>query len=141
MCLDFVKKTKVKDEGVGYQVFSINNGVLLPSNREYYYKKNQKRNYIPVNRWEKDKSTNMIFYTNCKKPYKDLQYESGFHIFLNLKDAIEWRVGKQVIRKVKYKQVVVHGFQYIYNKNSGVIAQIVVVKWRCVSDINIDCPK
>jgi hypothetical protein len=104
VCLDTIDKKTRKKVRYGYKVFDI------------YYDKIEGTHYsfdgcsfgnkpYELNKWYK--STDGLIYTE-----DDKDYETGFHIFTNKKDAKKWQsVNCRVIFKVELKNIVASGKQ------------------------------
>jgi hypothetical protein len=116
MCLSIVDVVTNKGNGKGYKVFALDDSSHLKSECfriRYHY-----------NRWYK--ANNTLITSGLGN-----SYESGFHIFTNLEDAIDWKfmsqVMSQVIRAVKYKNVVASGFQLSDDNLKVIVAKEMMI--------------
>jgi hypothetical protein len=116
MCLHTVTNRQPEDSGVGYKIFVLEeDGSLTPLYRideNYRYHLNEwttDPNQFPLNRWG--------------SVWNEHQYETGFHMFLNLEDAEALRkdfghVPKAVVAKVRYRKAVVEGGFHVIGEKS-----------------------
>ena len=130
MCLN--KLEKFKTTGVGWKVVSITEKKYVPPLQFYSMDSYKKRG------WNIDtRNCKLSFYDNDKK--ESVFYPTGYHIFVNKRDAKRFMVKdcseidhKEIVKKVKYKKVVATGTQSLRARTSEkqeyVHAEVVVAK-------------
>jgi hypothetical protein len=126
MCLDSLKKFKTT--GVGWKVVLIEDGKYMPPLQFRYMESYKKRG------WNIDTNNNTLgFYDGKEK--RILNYPIGYHIFVAKKDAKKFKARKEeIIRKVKYQEVVAIGTQKIvkrrfpFGKDMYIDAKVIVAK-------------
>lgn len=112
MCLERIVKNyddlSNRNFGIGYKAFIFKRNQLTGTNREYKYKKNK---------WLVDSKENYnlkIGADSNRDRLGDTFYNVGFHVFLSLKDANEYKkccgTGSSIlIFRVRYRDVVAFG--------------------------------
>ena len=127
MCLSKLENFKVT-QNYGWQVFSKDSPNML-------YPCFFGSRPVPIGKWQKDKFRILKrwIYTDISALIK---YRKGYHIFLNEEDAKTFRLNlarDYCIRKVRFKKVLVKGFQKIV---SGALltrwAKVIVCRKRFV---------
>lgn len=130
MCLN--KLEKFKTTGVGWKVVLITEKKYVPPLRFCCQDSYKKRG------WNIDAKDNPLsFYDNDKK--ETVFYPTGYHIFVNKKDAKRFMIKhfeeigcKEIVKKVRYKTVVATGTQTLRARTSEkqeyVHAKVIVAK-------------
>lgn len=119
MCLSRITKIypkRDKTEGFGWKV--ICDGIQKDTFVFPYYSINTHH----YNKWLR--RIKRIIITN------DFEYESGFHIFKNKKDALFYKEPDEKVVRVQYKGIICSGIQADYSNyyNCLVVKQIKVLK-------------
>ena len=109
MCLDKIDKRVNDPDKVydGWKVFSVRDDdklvpVIISTNKSF-----------SENEWNIDDCTETLTTDDYVEEYK-----TGFHVFAERDDAISWREGTEVVRKVKVRNVQTIGKQLIHNSTS-----------------------
>ena len=121
MCLqrleDFNLTLNKDGVGIGYKVFNRNEGRLYGE-----YARPGKERKLGV--WLKE--------GNFRPQRRDtgldrdgVKYKRGWHIFLRRKDAVNWDVGFQAIRKIKFRGIVAMG--RMVNSSAIVVAKEIFI--------------
>ena len=131
MCLKEIKKIRLH-KNYGWQVFNkTNEGNLLPLYMHRIY--TRYGIFVRTNMWERDCKPSGVRVTSNPQKIDEMHYLpkqsfyiSGFHIFLNKKDASQLvdniGVKNLVIRKVYFRNILVTGYQRPDNKWPVVVA-------------------
>lgn len=118
MCLATIDKEK-KNWRVGYKVFRIVDDTLRsPIFGCTIFK---------INEWIKDICNKNLLAENCEYEW----YPTGFHFFRNKSDAEKWKAygGCEVVLKIKVRDMVVTGTQYLSGKYREVgVAREIFIK-------------
>ena len=153
MCLDILGSFNIK-KYEGWQIFWEKEGKLYPIFYPYEYSRNSrnKRKFVPIKKWEKDKNdflleTNAILRnTKTGELIPPQNYETGFHIFPIKKEVEKYlqHLKKSpntlnedtqciCIRKVYFTNVVAKGYMDLEPlKQDGPFLRVVVAKERYV---------
>lgn len=101
MCLtELDDKSEVSDEGVGYKVLSLSRPCVY---RTLYWPE-----WVMSDVWNTRKQMRIVHTSWDNTPY-----ESGFHLFVNEKDAIAYayNYNGSIVKRVKYRGVLAYGLQ------------------------------
>jgi len=111
MCLTTISKYLKNTEGKGWKVFTKNmyGGCITTTPR-------------PTNKWIHENKFRPTYFNTETEP----EYGYGFHIFKNKKDAKIWKMTKEVIKQVKYRNATVLGKQNIHRTCRIVSANVIV---------------
>jgi len=124
MCLDTVDKV-TKEYTEGYKIFEVVlKGELVRPELYDTYKR------FPLHEWVEDNSETYIYYNEFDTEFNNF-YKSGFHFFVNLKDAYAW-MGDSTdlcgVFKVKVRNIVASGKQRLYGIVKSKNAKVGVAK-------------
>ena len=121
MCLDTVDKV-TKEYTEGYKIFVVNQGGKTVSPELFMVHKR-----FNLHQWIEDPNCGeRIYYDEYTNHYK-----SGFHFFVNLKDAYAWMGDSNIdceVFKIKVRNIVASGKQRLYGDFNSRDVEVGVAK-------------
>jgi len=121
MCLDILKPVSTK-KGYGWKTFAMDDGQLY----SWIDKDRGRERQLLPREWIKDCRDIPIMMDN------GFSYPTGYHIFVTKRSAEKWKINEEVIRKVRFHNVVATGIQKGLKKPQKF--QVIVAKEIYIED-------